>query len=475
MLPGFSGSPLLNMRTGSVAGIVESSRDERSDLGGFAVPTQAAATAFPDVLAANNDFHRVDNRWMIAAEAERARAAERAGSRARLPLRPPVIPLAPSEEVSAATLLRPRHAVVGFVGRQQILHDMARWCEVELTNEDTTELWFVTGRGGFGKTRLAVEACVEAEARGWTSGLLSPEINVEKLEALADWPGRLLIVIDYAETRPGIIGQLVEVLAARPSRPQARIMLLIRRQASRADLMAMFDEHREEPLRDLLRRAPLSRLDERESEVDRLELFRRALEDFGSFPGARPAPLTLPRLRAPHFAQPMYVLIAAYLQRMSGETDVDALTETQLLRVLLIEHEASHWDRWNRQRRLGLDPVDQWAAVAVATMLTAEGETEALAVARLIPHQGGEPDSRLTAIARWLAQLYSAVAPKGQFVIAPLEPERLGEVLVEDLLRRHSHLLAAAIDAASDRQLSRALTIVGRIARDDLVSRSGDA
>ena len=53
---------------------------------------------------------------------------------------------------------------------------------------------------------------------------------------------------------------------------------------------------------------------------------------------------------------------------------MDALSETDLLRALLAEHEADHWDRWDRRRDLGLDPADQRAAVAVATLLTADGD-----------------------------------------------------------------------------------------------------
>ena len=116
------------------------------------------------------------------------------------------------------------------------------------------------------------------------------------------------------------------------------------------------------------------------------------------------------RLRAAHFARPLYVLAAAYLARTSADTDVDALGETELLRELLAEHEALHWDRWDKRRGLRLDPEDQRAAVAVATLLTAHGEAEALTVARLIPHLGGEPETRLIAIARWLAQLYPPAA-----------------------------------------------------------------
>ena len=86
------------------------------------------------------------------------------------------MPLVLDEDVSAAVMLRPRHAVVDYVGRQQLLADLAAWCEREPANSQTTQLWFVTGGGGFGKTRLAVQACTEAEARGWTAGLLPPTL-----------------------------------------------------------------------------------------------------------------------------------------------------------------------------------------------------------------------------------------------------------------------------------------------------------
>ena len=146
---------------------------------------------------------------------------------------------------------------------------------------------------------------------------------------------------------------------------------------------------------------------------------------------------------------------------------MDAYSEADLLRALLDLHEAGHWDRINRQRGLGLDLADQRTAVAVATLLTAEGVQEALTVARLIPHLGHDPESRLIAVARWLGRLYSPSGESRGLSIAPLEPDRLGEVLVGDVLREYPSLLAAAIDAASDRQLARALTVATRAARED--------
>ena len=161
------------------------------------------------------------------------------------------------------------------------------------------------------------------------------------------------------------------------------------------------------------------------------------------------------------------MLAAAYLARASADADVDALSEADLLRALLDEHEAGHWDRWDKRRDLGLDPADQRAAVAVATLLTADGEDEALTVARLIPHLGGEPESRLIAIARWLAQLYPP--PEKPSSLSSPRSNPTGSA------RSWSATSSGSTRACwprrstrhQTRQLARALTVAGRIARDD--------
>lgn len=471
VLAGFSGSPLLDLRTGLIVGIIESTRGRHSDLGGFAVSTGEAAAAFPELADQNQRFHCSDRRWADAAEAERTLAAERAGERARLPLWRPKVRLEPGEDVSAATLLRPRYAVVGYVGREKLLADLAAWCETDQEGP-RPQLRFVTGAGGFGKTRLAVEACTEADARGWTTGLLRPNVTDTGLQALAEWPGRLLIAIDYAETRPEIVGRLIEEFIAREPRPSVRIMLLVRRPATRDELLKLFNEQRGEELTVLLRRASLSWLDDASAKVDRLALFDQAVRDLSVISSSLRSSPRHPQLRAAHYARPLYILAAALLARSSPGTDVDALGEDDLLRQFLSDHEASYWDRWAKRCDLSLDREDQRAAVAVATLLTGSGDDEALTVVRLIPHHADEPEPRLVAIGRWLARLYPADGQPGQINFAPLEPDPLGEVLVADILRQHPRLLAAAIDAASDRQLTHVLTLTARIARDNQEVRS---
>lgn len=61
--PGLSGAPLLNLRTGGVCGIVKSSRDRDSDLGGRAVPI----TCIPpehDPAALQQSYHQQNGDWL---------------------------------------------------------------------------------------------------------------------------------------------------------------------------------------------------------------------------------------------------------------------------------------------------------------------------------------------------------------------------------------------------------------------------
>ena len=58
LIDGFSGSPLLNLRTGKVCGMVNISRDTSSDLGGRAVSTRVILEQFSEVAALNQQFHQ---------------------------------------------------------------------------------------------------------------------------------------------------------------------------------------------------------------------------------------------------------------------------------------------------------------------------------------------------------------------------------------------------------------------------------
>jgi hypothetical protein len=61
---GFSGSPILNSRTGSVCGVVTLSRDPTTDLGARAVSVEDALSLWPFLVDAQEQAHREDRRWI---------------------------------------------------------------------------------------------------------------------------------------------------------------------------------------------------------------------------------------------------------------------------------------------------------------------------------------------------------------------------------------------------------------------------
>lgn len=458
VLTGYSGAPLLNLRTGDVVGVVESTRGTQTALGGFGVPVRALGDAFPALLEQNVAACAADRRWADAAEAEAVAHAMRRGVRARLPLDAPTvdIPWSPEHD-SAADALRPRRALVPFTGRRELLEDIARWRD----SAEPVSVWFVTGARGFGKTRLAVEACRQAQAAGWTAGLLSSDAAGEEF---GEWPGRLFVAVDYAETRaPELVARLLTDAMPRSPR-RLRLLLLVRRDVPRRTLEAELNPNRNEIVAALLRRGSYVLLSGRDQAIDRLALLDAGTTTFGT---AAPVPTRRrPTLGAAHFGRPLYVLVAAYLAARDGGIDVDALSEDDLLRSLLDEHEAGYWMRWTTRRGMTFDAADQRRAVALATLLGAQDEDEALAVVGLLPSVSADPERRL-AIARWLACLYNPAGIREPLTIWPLEPDRLAEVLVGDVLREQPALLQAALDTASDGQLARLLTVVARVAATD--------
>jgi len=60
---GLSGSPVLNLRTGGVCGVMKRSRGTDSDLGGRAVPVSRVFEEFPELVEQQRQFHQRDRRW----------------------------------------------------------------------------------------------------------------------------------------------------------------------------------------------------------------------------------------------------------------------------------------------------------------------------------------------------------------------------------------------------------------------------
>ncbi len=63
IVPGFSGSPALNLRTSGVCGVLSLTRGDRGDLGGRAIPVSTVLSEFSNIAQEQQLFHKVNKQW----------------------------------------------------------------------------------------------------------------------------------------------------------------------------------------------------------------------------------------------------------------------------------------------------------------------------------------------------------------------------------------------------------------------------
>lgn len=120
------------------------------------------------------------------------------------------------QSVTWAWLLDPRRALVRFLGREDELAALLAWCE----DESAVPLRLVTGAGGIGKTRLAIELAERLAERGWKARWIRDS------EGAALPRDRALLVVDNADTCAGL-KQMLTALAGSEAEG-ARVLLLAR-------------------------------------------------------------------------------------------------------------------------------------------------------------------------------------------------------------------------------------------------------
>lgn len=155
------------------------------------------------------------------------------------------------EMASPATLLSARYQVVPFftVLRQRELEILDVWCGrgresfsatdaatssepcPKKTPDPLASVRLLVGPGGTGKTRLMIHWSEELRGAqpAWNAGFLPEQVAAKDLDTLLAGDRPTLIVVDYAESRPGLL-DLLRRLAARPAEglPPCRVVLLSR-------------------------------------------------------------------------------------------------------------------------------------------------------------------------------------------------------------------------------------------------------
>lgn len=295
------------------------------------------------------------------------------------------------------------------------------------------------GRGGDGKTRLAIEVAKALKQSGWRSGFLARLSGEGDDDALADLfvlDQPIAVVVDYAETRRDEIVRLLE--AASKARSKVRVLLIARARAdwwdllrrSSATVQAMMttsaDHVRLEPIvHDLALRQAFF--------FDAREAYARALNVTSEFSEC-------PDLSDKDFDSPLFLQLAglaAAMGRPLAKGD-DLLDET-------LDREQRYWDQQLSRYGLGSDRFHHvlGQVFAILTMVGgAASPTRARELIAAAPLAEGLSKTDVNAIAEIACAAYPTPREYGA-----IRPDLLGERWVDRQLEKEP-LLPVVIDSA---------------------------
>lgn len=359
--------------------------------------------------------------------------------------------------LAVARYLRPEEKVVPFRARPE-LEELLGWCGTC----GHAGVRLVTGDGGAGKTRLALQLCEELAANGWQPLWVPRGSEREGVQAVRDLGQPCVLVVDYAETRRELV-DLINDAAENQDGPDLRILLLAR---SAREWWQHLVAQAEAQAKVLLEAAGPIWLGPVPAAGGQLEVFADALTAFAhNLRVARPeATLALsdpdPVVLVVHAA----ALLAVIDHAAGTIPQRPAMSGAEVLEGLL-GHEAGYWARAAAGRGLDLDLSVLRLAVAVGCLLGADSETAAAELLARVPDlDSGE---RRGQVARWLRDMYPPEEDddvSGNEWLGRLRPDRLAEQLVVSELLRHSELVPRFFAELEESRAIQALTVLARAA-----------
>ncbi len=355
-------------------------------------------------------------------------------------------------------LLNARHAEVPFHGwlYSSELAGLHAWC----TSDDAVAVTVTHGPGGVGKTRLALELCDQMTAEGFVAGLVSTTAPTSALDSLLAVDARLLVVLDYAETRAGLGEWLEQIpLLTLETTQRLRIVLVIRNLGGWWDALL----ERSSEVRALLARDPPILLDPESLLLPaRARAFSEAVAHFSRLHPIIPPPEPPADLADAEFGNLLYLHMSALAAVEGRPTRREHLLEETRLR------ERSFWltgisaSDETVKRRYGRQ-IDQ----AVAALILAGGAVDREAALRILQRAGVEEPLREALLLR-LGDLYPGTGERdmGDAYLAPLAPDLLAEAHMEAVLAHRDtppKFVAALFADAQPEALRPALQWLGRL------------
>lgn len=369
-----------------------------------------------------------------------------------VPLEPAHVPVA-QKLLSPSRLIRAHAGVIPYVERGGLTEHLETW----VNSPAAFSGHVIGGRGGAGKTRLAVELCQRLENRRWLCGFLSRIADQGMLDALVETPTARLVVIDYAETRPEQLELLLPLLSAKASLEfPVRVLLLVRGGDNGEGVWANRLANRVDALDVVLDECEVLQLEDTGfGSEERRALFDTALPALAHRFDSGSKSAGPPDLDQETFASPLMVVVAACLAALGEQ----APTTREALLDEVLAHERRYWREGAEE--LDLDDVLLERLVALATLLKATSEQEAEDHLQLLPYFRDSPAERRNRLARWLRAQYP-----GPRWWNPLEPDLVGERLVARCFTDQPEVLRGVLGTRDAEQVTRPLEVLARAAAD---------
>ncbi|MGW1998191.1 tetratricopeptide repeat protein [Embleya sp. NPDC001921] len=465
---GFSGAPVMaddGQGGDFLLGVVR--YDRRADGGVRLTATRAAHLICDDAFRAVISRH---TRWDPALE-----PVEPAGVLAHAAPR--------RDRKSPASLLSADAEAVAFHGRDVDLAEHVAWCAAGPAGVAVRVL---TGPGGQGKTRLARRLTDTLSRQGWATGHLRSDLDDHRPPpnfSCLSTALPLLVVVDYAETRPRVLRDLVTAL--HHSRHRVRILLLARSDGpwrtgpsnAQAAVRDLLDAEPAVELAPLLPHRGVAEPPGGQTHtgwVDRGAAFRAAARglaellpllptvpahDWAALAAALHPPGDLDH---PRYANALTLQLAALVALLQhGPSPADTAPGTAPEEILL-RHEARFWEDTAKASAVKLGNLPTFvlgAAVATAALCGAADQDEAAAVLRALPHR--LKAGRALRAAAWVKGLYPA--EPGRYW-GTLQPDRIAEFHASRALADKTIALAELLPVAAPAQQAQLITVVARAA-----------
>jgi len=367
---------------------------------------------------------------------------------------------------SPAALLRPDREVVGFIDRPELAR-LREWCD---TAEQPPVL-LLTGAGGTGKTRLALQLARDREARGWVCRAITPGEEASMIPAVRARTTRpVLLVADYAETRSGLAALLRAVSAEGDG--QLRVLLLARSTGEWWQQLAASTDAAVRSLSTAAARLSLTALPAEAGDAS--DIVAAAMAAFAaalSTPVPEQAELLLPAGPVPILVLHAVALLAVLDSRDKQlPAPARVVEEPQVLDDLLTR-ESAFWLGTARTEHLdgtgGLDSVLAAQAVAIGCLFAPADERDAAELLLRVPSLADSPSANRRRIARWLRHIYpppgtAGVSAAGSSWWGSLQPDLIAERHVVSQLAGAPDLAAGCLRGLEEGQARRVLTILAR-------------